>query len=142
MVDRRRDDQPQREPDLCRCLQRRRGDGAVGSGDAFTLSGASSFGAGAVVNGGGTMSLANATIAGLTVGGTATLNDTGTVIQTGAVTIGDASASAAHLTIASGATWQLDGNVGIARGKSASSTLTVSGTLIKTAGTRDRASWR
>ena len=113
-------------------------DGAVvtiGSGDTFSLTGTGNFHAGAIVNGAGTMSIANAAIAGLTVGGTATLNDVGTVVQTGAVTVGDNTAAGASLTIASGATWNIAGDVGLARGKSTGSGIAVTGTLIKTAGT-------
>ena len=108
---------------------------AVATGDTFTLTGASSFAVGAVVDGAGMLSVSHATLGGLTVGGTATFNDTGTVVQTGAITLGDATSAAAKLAIASGATWTIAGNVGIAIGHSKSSAITVGGTLIKTAGT-------
>ena len=103
------------------------------SGDTFALATAT-FAAGAIVNGAGTLSLSNATVSGLTVGGTLTLSDLGVVDQTGSMTLGDSSNSAAKLTIGKGDTYKLDGDVGIARGKSASSVITVSGALIKTAG--------
>jgi len=63
------------------------------------------------------------------------LSVTGTAVQSGAVTIGDASTKAAKLTIAAAATYTIDGDVGMARGTSGGSRLTVSGKLIKSAGT-------
>ena len=75
--------------------------------------------------------MANATIGVLTLGGTDELSVSGTVSQTGAVTIGDATTSGASLSIATGATWTIEGVAGIARGASALSSLQVAGTLIK-----------
>jgi hypothetical protein len=104
------------------------------SGDTLALKGASTFSAGANINGAGVVTVVSASLTGLTIGGTATFTDAGSVDQTGAITIGDATASAAKLTISKGATYKIDGNVGIARGKSSASTITVGGTLLKASG--------
>ncbi len=107
---------------------------AIAAGDTLALTGAATFNTGAVVNGAGTLALTKATLAGLTVGGTATLKDVGTVDQSGAITIGDAAGNAAKLTIGKGDTYKIDGDVGIARGTSHSSSLVDSGTLIRSSG--------
>ncbi len=101
----------------------------VALSDILTLSGASSLAG--VVNGAGSLAAAAATVNGLTVGGTATLIDTGTVAQTGGVTVGDTSSAIATLAIGTGATWTINGAVGIARGAASGSRLQVAGTLIK-----------
>lgn len=108
---------------------------AIATGDTLALTGPATFNAGAVVDGAGTLALTKATLAGLTVGGTATVSDVGTVDQTGAITIGDAAGNAAKLTIGKGDTYKIDGNVGIARGTSHLSSLVDSGTLIRSSGT-------
>ena len=54
--------------------------------------------------------------------------------QTGQVTVGDSSKSAAHLTVNAGATWGIAADVGIGIGTAKTSGLTIAGTLIKTAG--------
>jgi fibronectin-binding autotransporter adhesin len=105
----------------------------VGAGDRFTLSKAATLGG--AVNGAGTVSMASATLSGLTIGGTTILSVTGTATQTGAVTIGDATASAATLSIAKGATYTIGGAFGMARGTAATSSLKVIGTLTGSAGT-------
>jgi hypothetical protein len=104
--------------------------------DTLALTGGSVFGPGALVTGPGTLALSNATVSALAIGGSATLSDVGMVNQTGSITLGDtgANATASRLIIARGATWTLDGDVGVSRGRSRSSSLTVSGTLIKSAG--------
>jgi hypothetical protein len=58
----------------------------------------------------------------------------GTVVQSGAFTLGGPSKLAAKLTIAAGATWSIGGDVGIAIGASQASTMMLAGTLIKAAG--------
>ena len=97
--------------------------------DTLTLAGTSSLAG--IVNGAGSLAASAAAVNGLTVGGTATLIDTGTVTQTGGVTIGDASSAIATLSIGAGATWTINGAVGIARGAASGSRLQVAGTLIK-----------
>jgi fibronectin-binding autotransporter adhesin len=106
---------------------------SVATGDKLTLSKASTLGG--TVNGAGTLAVANATLNGLTVGGTTVLSITGTALQTGAVTIGDATSNKATLSIAKGATYTVSGAVGIAHGHSAKSSLKVIGTLIKSGAT-------
>lgn len=95
----------------------------------LALSGAANLAG--LIDGVGTVTVANATIGDLTLGGTDELSVSGTVSQTGAVTIGDATTSGASLSIATGATWTIEGVAGIARGASALSSLQVAGTLIK-----------
>ncbi len=108
---------------------------SIGTGDSLALKGVSTFAAGAVANGAGVLSLSNATVSGLTIGGTLTLTDAGVVDQIGSITLGDATSAAAKLTIGKGDSYKLDGDVGIARGNAATSAITVTGTLIKSAGT-------
>ncbi len=79
--------------------------------------------------------MANAAVSGLTIGGTDVLSDTGKATQTGALTIGDATSAKAGLSIAAGATWTINGAVGIAHGTATNSSLTVAGTLIKSGAT-------
>ena len=105
----------------------------VASTDTLKLTGTASLGG--VINGAGTVALSSATIGGLTVGGTDVLSVTGSVTQTGAVTIGDASKSSASLSIAKGATWTINGAVGISHGTSTKSSIKVAGTLIKSGAT-------
>ena len=105
----------------------------IATGDTLTLTGAATLAG--TVNGAGTVKLSNATLSGLTIGGTATLSDVGTVDQTGAVTIGDASSNAATLSIGVGATYRIDNDSGIARGTSHASSIKNSGLLIKSGGT-------
>jgi hypothetical protein len=85
------------------------------------------------VTGGGTVSVSNGTVSGLVVGGT--LDDLGTVHQTGLVTIGDSSSNAATLSIASGDSYDIGANVNIAIGASAASAIDDNGLLIKNGGT-------
>jgi hypothetical protein len=101
----------------------------VASGDKLTLAGTSTLAG--LVNGAGGVSAANATLNSLTVGGTTGVTLTGTATQTGTVTIGDTTGSAASLTIAKGATWSIGGSYNILRGTATSSNLSVAGTLIK-----------
>ncbi len=107
---------------------------SIGAGDTMALTGASTFNTGAVVNGAGRLSLKSATLSGLTVGGTAILTDTGTIDQTGQITIGDATTAAARLVVAKGATYKIDGNVGITRGAATTSSLSVTGSLVRASG--------
>jgi hypothetical protein len=113
---------------------------AVGSGTLTLGAGASvsiataTFGAGAVVNGAGTVTLTNATVAGLSVGEAVTVIDAGTVDQTGTILL-RRFPSSPRLTIEAGAIWRLDGDVGMARRGSLGPVVTVDGTLIKSAGT-------
>jgi hypothetical protein len=101
----------------------------VAASQRLTLRGAASLGG--TLDGGGKTAVFNATLNGLTVGGTAGLRVTGTATQTGTVTIGDATTNHAFVFINEGATYTIDGAVGIARGSSTSSGLRVFGTLIK-----------
>jgi fibronectin-binding autotransporter adhesin len=94
--------------------------------DKYTLSGATTLSG--TVNGASTLKVSNATVNGLIIGGTADLDDTGTVDQTGAITVGDKTSSAAILTIAAGATYAIQAG-GIAIGKAATSSIKNSGTL-------------
>ncbi len=106
----------------------------VATGDKFTLSGASSLGG--LINGAGTVTAANATLdKGLVIGGTDVLTITGAATQTGTITIGDATANAAKLSIAKGASLSINGAFGIAEGTATTSSLTVAGTLIKSGAT-------
>jgi hypothetical protein len=105
----------------------------LGSKNKLTLSGAATLGG--LINGAGTVVVANATVSGLTIGGTDVLSDTGKATQTGSLTIGDATTAKASLSIASGATWTINGAVGISHGASTGSTLKVGGALIKSGAT-------
>ena len=69
----------------------------------------------------------------LTLVGAATFG--GKIAQTGALTLGGPTKVAAKLVITTGATWNIGGDVGIAIGASAGSSITLGGTLIKSAGT-------
>jgi hypothetical protein len=101
----------------------------VASGDKLTLSGTA--GLNGVINGAGTVSVATATLGkGLLIGGTDALTITGAATQSGAITIGDATASAASVIIAKGATWTITGADGMAEGTATTSSLTVAGTLV------------
>jgi hypothetical protein len=105
----------------------------IASGDKLSLTGTATLDA--TVNGAGTVALSNATLSGLSVGGTVTVNDVGTVLQTGQITLGDAASNAATLSIASGATYEINANVGIGIGTSAATAIDDSGLLIKNGGT-------
>ncbi len=105
----------------------------IASGETLSLTGVATLGA--TVNGSGTLALSNATLSGLVAGGTVTLDDAGTIVQTGQITLGDASSNAATLTIASSATYKIEGNVGIGIGASSSSVIDDNGLLIKNGGT-------
>jgi hypothetical protein len=105
----------------------------VAAGDKLTLSGAAIMSG--LINGAGTVAVATATLKTLTVGGTTALTITGAASQAGLVTIGDATAAAASLTIAKGATYTIAGVFGIAEGAATTSALTVAGTLIKSGAT-------
>jgi hypothetical protein len=112
---------------------------AVGSGDLAIQAGANvdvssaTFAAGAIVNGAGTLILNNATVAGLSVGEAASMVDIGTVTQTGNILLREGAQSARRV-VESGATWKLDGNVGIDRRLSETPAITVYGLLVKSAG--------
>jgi hypothetical protein len=105
----------------------------LGSKNKLTLSGHATLGG--LINGAGTVVVANAAVSGLTIGGTDLLSDTGNATQTGALTIGDATAAKAGLSIVAGANWTINGAVGIAHGTATTSGLTVAGTLIKSGAT-------
>ena len=106
----------------------------------FTLTGANSF-AGATLDGGSytLTDLAAAAVSGLTIGGTTTFSDGGTLTESGglatSVTLGDSSGDVAKLTIAAAGTWDILDDSGIARGSSTSSAITNHGLLEKTGGT-------
>ena len=105
----------------------------IASTDTLKLTGAASLGG--LINGAGTVALTNATVSGLTIGGTDVLSVTGSVTQTGKVTIGDATTATASLSVAKGATWTINGAVGISHGSSKASSLKVLGTLVKSGAT-------
>ena len=63
------------------------------------------------------------------------LNLFGAATQTGAVTIGDATTAKASVSISKGATWTIEGAVGIGRGTSVLSNLSVGGTLVRSGAT-------
>ncbi|MEO8926691.1 MAG: hypothetical protein ABI306_05955 [Caulobacteraceae bacterium] len=107
---------------------------AIGAGDSLDLTGAAVFSGGAVVDGGGTLSVSDTTLQDLAVGGTATLVDAHVIVQTGAVTLGDSQGGAATLTVDKGAIYKIVGDAGIARGASAGSTLFDDGVLDKASG--------
>ena len=91
------------------------------------------FAAGATVTGGGTLILNNAALSGLSVGEATSLVDIGTVTQTGNIVLREGVQSARRV-VESGATWKLDGNVGIDRRLSENPAITVYGLLVKSAG--------
>ena len=76
------------------------------------------------------------TVAGLTIGGTTTFDNSKTVTQSGgSVTLGDASRHAAQLKNEAAGVWNIADNSGIGRGSSALSSISNSGTFEKTGGT-------
>jgi fibronectin-binding autotransporter adhesin len=106
---------------------------AIAATDQLSLTGSANL-AGSLL-GAGTLALSNATLNGLVIGGSVTLEDGGTVHETGIVTVGGITSAAATLAIAAGASYRIDGNVNIAQGASASSAIDDNGLLIKDAGT-------
>lgn len=117
------------------------GTGTLSVGGTLTLkvgasvnAAAATFGAGALINGAGTLTLADAAVAGLSVGGKTVIDDVGFFDQTGAIVLGKG-ASAPRLTIAEGAVYRLDGDVGVARRSSKPPAILVDGLFVKTAGT-------
>jgi hypothetical protein len=100
------------------------------AGDRLNLTGASSLAS--FVTGASRLTVANATVNGLRLGGTVILEDSGTVDQTGDIKVGDTSTSGATLTIDAGASWTLTGG-GIARGASTRSVINVKGGFTDTA---------
>jgi hypothetical protein len=107
------------------------------SGGDLTLTGANSF-AGATLDGGSytLTDSAAATVSALTIGGTTTLRDSGTLTESGgSTTLGDAAGDVAKLAIASTGTWDIQDDSGIARGSSTASAITNHGILEKTGGT-------
>jgi hypothetical protein len=107
----------------------------VESGDIFTLRGGATL-TGATIDGAGRLATSGATSASrMTLGGTASWVNNGTVTQTGKLTLGDASDGATMLFNGAGATFNLAGNVGIAAGNTADAKLVNRGDLVKTAGT-------
>jgi hypothetical protein len=105
----------------------------VTAGKTLALTGASTFEAGGLVNGAGTLAITDATLAGLTVGEKAKVVDVGEIDQTGNILL-RRFPSSPRLTIEVGAVWRLDGDVGMARRGSLGPVITVDGTLIKSAG--------
>lgn len=105
----------------------------VATGDTLTLKGAATLTG--TVGGAGTVKLSTATIADLTVTGTATLSDVGVIDQAGIVTLGGAGGGAVTLTIGTGAIYGIDDNWDIARGASLGSSIDNGGLLIKSGGT-------
>lgn len=106
----------------------------VAAGDTLALTAPATLTGGAV-GGAGTVVLSSATVGALTIGGTATLADVGTVHQSGLVTLGDAGTGAATLSIAAGATYSIDGAFGIAGSRTNASSIVDDGLLIASAGT-------
>ena len=103
-------------------------------GKSLALTGAASFTA-STVDGAGTLTTKGATaVAGLTLGGAAKWLSYGTVTESAALTIGDASGKTATVTNETGATYDITGDVGIAHISGGSGTFTNSGLLEKTAG--------
>lgn len=103
----------------------------LASGALLFLEGASVLSG--TVNGVGTISVTSATVGDLTIGGTDRLRVAGSVVQTGPVTLGDASTDAATLAIDKGGVWSL-GAGNIARGAASGSRIINSGLLIGAAG--------
>jgi large repetitive protein len=69
------------------------------------------------------------------IGGTDALTITGTATQTGNMTIGDATANVASVTLAKGGAWTIGGAFAIDEGAATTSSLTVAGTLIRSGAT-------
>jgi hypothetical protein len=105
----------------------------LSAGDTLSITGSASLSG--ALRGAGTISLSNATLSGLVIGATVTLDDTGTIDQTGSVAIGNAGGEAATLLIASGNSYHIEGNYSIALGGAATSAIDDGGLLIKNAGT-------
>ena len=107
---------------------------SVDSGDKLSLTGPGTLAG--TINGAGTVKLSNATVTGVTIGGSATLSDVGVVDQTGDLMIGDASSINPTLSIAAGATWRIDNNHGVKQpGPGGSPIIRNSGLFIKSGGT-------
>ncbi len=104
----------------------------LGAGDRLTLTGADALSG--LINRAGTVRAANATVNALTVGGAAIVEDTGSVTQTGQLTLGDGTSNVASAVIAAGATWTIENDSGIGRGFAAASGIRNRGTLIKSGG--------
>ena len=88
----------------------------VGVGASFTLAGAAAIAAGQRLIDAGTLTVS------------------GTVDQTGAVTVGGTTSKAALLTVATGATWDIQNRSNILVGLATGSRIKVNGTLAKSAG--------
>ena len=106
------------------------------SGGNLTLTDQASF-AGATVSGADTLfAQGTSSVSGLTVGGTATFDNAGTLTQNGGmVTVGDAAGNVAELLNASTGTWDITDNSSINLGLSAASSTTNDGLFEKTGGT-------
>jgi hypothetical protein len=102
------------------------------NGKTLVLNGPTSF-TGTTIDSGLVQTKAATTVAGLTLGGAVSWNNYATVTETGSVTIGDASGSAATITNRTGATYDLAGDVGITPEMGGGS-FTNSGMLAKTIG--------
>ena len=106
------------------------------TGGYLTLTGSASFGGGTVNGLHALNTKGTTTVSGLTIGGTATFDNMNTLTHSGgAVTLGDASGSAAKLVNASAGTWDITDDSGIALGASALSSISNSGLIEKTGGT-------
>ena len=110
--------------------------------NTLTLSGPASFNLGGkgspTVTGasGGVLAVTGAVSLGaLTIGGAATLVDTGPITATGQLTVGDTSNQAARLTVRTGGSYTLAADVGIAAGATGATIDLAGGKLLKTAGT-------
>ena len=105
------------------------------AGGNLTLSGADGF-AGGTVGGSKVLNADGTTkVSGLTIGGTATFDNAATLTESsGAVTLGDASLSAAKLLNASTGIWDITDDSGIGLGASALSAITNNGLFEKTGG--------
>jgi hypothetical protein len=97
------------------------------AGDKLTLAGATTLSG--LVHGASRLKVSTATASGFTIGGTVIFEDSAAVNQTGAVTVGDKTTSAATLTIDAGATWTIAGGGGIMRGSATKSVINENGTL-------------
>jgi hypothetical protein len=104
----------------------------IGGGDKLTLGGAPVLEG--ALNGSGSLVMRNALVVGLAVGGPLSVAVTGTVSQSGILTLGDGNAAdAATVSIGSAATWRI-GAGAIARGADTASHIVNAGLLTKFSG--------
>jgi len=107
----------------------------LGSGDALTLTGGASFVTATVDGAGALDTTAKTLVSGMTLGGTATWNNSGVLtLKGGALTIGDATRSAATFDNLANATFDIADSSFIQRGTSAASGFVNAGLFEKTGG--------